>query len=377
MNNIFSSRTTLLFSFVLGFPLITIAACSSDGKPSNTTADAAPDSDAPADSGTSGNALPRFGVNLAGAEFGEDNMPGVFNVHYTYPTNDELDYYKSKGIGLIRLPFRWERLQRTLGGPLNGPEISRLRGVVSAAAERDVLVLFDLHNSARYVLANKEVLIGMPGVTNENIVDFWTKLADEFKQETNIWGYGIMNEPYDMADNQQWFGIAQAIITGIRTVDNSTPIVVGGDSYSSAERWLEASDNLKNLHDPADNLIFEAHVYFDQDASGRYQKSYDDEGASPTSGVDRVRPFIEWLKTNNFKGYIGEYGIPADDARWLITLDNFLTYISDNCVNGTYWAGGPWWGEYILTIEPKPDGADRVQMSVVQNHLNVNSSCAP
>jgi endoglucanase len=51
-----------------------------------------------------------FGVNLSGAEWG-NRYPGTFGTDYTYPTASELDYYKSKGLTLIRLPFLWERVQ--------------------------------------------------------------------------------------------------------------------------------------------------------------------------------------------------------------------------------------------------------------------------
>ncbi len=56
-----------------------------------------------------------IGVNLAGAEFG--SASGVYGTSYIYPTASELDYFKSEGITLIRLPFMWERAQPTLGGP--------------------------------------------------------------------------------------------------------------------------------------------------------------------------------------------------------------------------------------------------------------------
>ncbi len=34
------------------------------------------------------------GVNLAGAEFGQTSLPGVYNTHYTYPTQAEVDYFR-------------------------------------------------------------------------------------------------------------------------------------------------------------------------------------------------------------------------------------------------------------------------------------------
>ena len=60
-----------------------------------------------------------MGVNLAGAEFAPQHVPGVFGTDYTYPTHTEIDYYASKGLDVIRLPFLWERLQRTELGPLD------------------------------------------------------------------------------------------------------------------------------------------------------------------------------------------------------------------------------------------------------------------
>lgn len=310
-----------------------------------------------------------FGVNLSGAEFG--NVPGVLNSDYGYPTLNELKYFKSKGLSLVRFPFKWERIQRELNGDLDPDELIRMKNFLNAARSQGVWVLLDMHNYGRRKIDETTYLIGDPLVSVASVADAWKKLADEFKSYDNIWGYGIMNEPYAMLASTPWFDIAQAIITDIREVDTATPIVVGGDSYSSAERWRSVSDNLKNLEDPSDNLIFEAHVYFDKDASGKYAHSYDAEGATPNSGITRVAPFVEWLEENNFRGFIGEYGVPDDDDRWLIVLDNFLKHLSEKGINGTYWSAGPRWGDYKLAVEPK-DGVDRPQMATLEKYLRTN-----
>ena len=57
------------------------------------------------------------GVNLFGAEFGEQNLPGTFFVDYRYPSSQEVDYFIGKGMNTFRLPFRWERLQRSQNSP--------------------------------------------------------------------------------------------------------------------------------------------------------------------------------------------------------------------------------------------------------------------
>lgn len=69
-------------------------------------------------SGSARASLQYFGVNLAGAEFGENNLPGTFGTDYSYPgTSDVLDFV-SRGFNTLRVPFRWERLQTTTGGAL-------------------------------------------------------------------------------------------------------------------------------------------------------------------------------------------------------------------------------------------------------------------
>ena len=35
------------------------------------------------------------------------------------PTEKDLDYFKAKGLYLVRFPFRWERIQPTMNGELN------------------------------------------------------------------------------------------------------------------------------------------------------------------------------------------------------------------------------------------------------------------
>lgn len=304
-----------------------------------------------------------FGVNLAGAEFGK-----IDGKEYGYPTASDLDYFKSKGLTLFRLPFKWERIQPVMNEALDADELADMRAFVDAARERELLVILDMHNYGRRHINRTSQIIGSPGLSIENVADAWQRIANEFKDYNNIWAYGIMNEPHDMLESTPWFDIAQGIINSIRKVDKSTAIAVGGDSWSSAARWMSFSDNLKDLEDPADNLIFEAHVYVDNDASGAYRGSYEEEKTTPTTGVERLQPFISWLKENNFRGFIGEYGVPDNDPQWLPVLDNMMAFMQQNGVNGTYWAAGPRWGKYKLAVQPR-NGEDRPQMVIVEKYL--------
>ncbi|HEY5503943.1 MAG TPA: cellulase family glycosylhydrolase, partial [Sedimentisphaerales bacterium] len=97
------------------------------------------------------------GVNLSGAEFGavtnstdKGALPGVFGSQYTYPTSPEVDYYMGRGMNIIRLPFRWERLQHTNNGAFDSAELGRMNTFVSYATSNGMYVILDPHNFQRY-----------------------------------------------------------------------------------------------------------------------------------------------------------------------------------------------------------------------------------
>lgn len=316
-----------------------------------------------------------FGVNLAGAEFRHGSkMPGEVNVDYFYPTTADLDYWQSKGLILLRVPFKWERIQHEVFGELTKAEVDVMKNMLKEAKKRGLLIIPDLHNYGRRKVGDKSCIIGEEGLPVEALSDFWRKLAKELQEYASvIYGYGLMNEPYDMLASAPWAKIAQACILEIRKVDTKTPVIVGGNHWSSAYRWQEVSDELKYLYDPAHNLIFEAHIYFDEDGSGVYKRSYDEEKAHEYIGVERLQPFVTWLRTNNFRGFVGEYGIPANDERWMVCLEHMLAYMRENGINGTYWAAGARWNNYILGVQPKNNyKEDMPQLRILTNYLKTN-----
>ncbi|KAA6301621.1 MAG: Endoglucanase [Candidatus Ordinivivax streblomastigis] len=296
-----------------------------------------------------------FGVNLAGAEFGHGSrMPGEVNKDYFYPTLQDLDYWKSNNLPLLRVPFKWEHIQHEPYGELTAAEVEVLKNLLKEADKRDLKIILDLHNYGRRKVAGTDYIIGHDSLAIEAFSSFWSQLVKALKgYEKSIYGYGLINEPHDMLPSTPWVTIAQAAILEIRKLDMQTPIIVGGNHWSSADRWQQVSDELKLLYDPAHHLIFEAHVYFDEDASGIYRRSYDEEKANPFIGVERLRPFVKWLKENKLKGFVGEYGIPPDDERWAVCLNHLLAYMHSQGINGTYWAAGAKWNNYILGVQPR------------------------
>lgn len=311
-----------------------------------------------------------FGVNLAGAEFDQNTGEGEgrLNIDYHYPTPIELDYWHSKGLNLIRLPFKWDRIQREAGGSLSADEVDYIKYLLQEADARGMKIILDMHNYCRRNYEGEVRVIG-DRLTPQHFGQFWAEMARNLKDQPAIYGYGLCNEPHDMLLSCPWTRIAQVAIDSIRSVDMENTIIVGGDSWSSSERWQKMNYGLEALVDPADNLMYEAHCYFDSDGSGTYRYDYDREGVYPNIGVERAKPFVEWLKQNGKRGFLGEYGVPEDDPRWLVCLDLFLDYLAENGVGGTYWSAGAHWGDYILSIQPRDNFTkDRPQLEILTKY---------
>lgn len=302
-----------------------------------------------------------IGINLSGANFAPHVAPGKLGTNYFYPDEKYFKYYAEKNIRLIRFPFIWERVQHDLDIGLNFDQMRLLRQTLDYAGRHGQKVILDMHNYGRY----KGELIGSPAVPYTAYAEVWRKLADEFKDHPALLGYDIMNEPH--STRGLWPAAAQAAVDAIREVDMKTLIFIEGDRWSSAFHWRMVNEDLI-IKDPADKIVYEGHLYLDKDFSGRYAS---DETVRPTLGVERAKPFVEWLQDHNLKGFLGEYGVPAESDSMLVAMDNLLGYLNEHCIPSAYWAGGPGWGKYVLAVEPL-DGKDRPQMNVMQKHIENN-----
>jgi endoglucanase len=319
------------------------------------------------------------GVSIAGAEFTPNVLPGKPLQDYIFPTTQELDYYKQKGMDLIRVPFLWERMQPGLINKNNpnasvdrsfDPEYAKqMENLLVQTDQRGLKVVLDAHDYGRY---NWQV-VGASNITNDDFKQFWAQMAKNYGQHPSVYGYDISNEP-NSEDNKTWHDAAQAAVDGIRTAGDRHAVIVEGNQWAGAQSWEQVNNDL-SVQDPANNTIYSAHSYWDSDHSGTYgggngAGSFDRAVADarnqrilgpdedPTNlGVNNARPFVEWLKKHNAKGFIGEYGVPANDPNWVKTQDKFLAYTRANNVDTAAWGAGPWWGsDYVMTLETGPKG---------------------
>lgn len=310
--------------------------------------------------------LSLLGVNLPGAEFG-GARPGVYGTDYIYPSHSEIDYYASKGLNIIRLPFLWERLQNSEHAPLNSVELARIDDVVDYAAQRGLKVILDTHNYGTYYNS----AIGTAATPDSAFADFWGKVAAHFASDRNVL-FGLMNEP-----NQQtatsWLASVNTAISAIREAGATQEILVPGTHWDSAFTWTN-TDNASvfgtGVLDPLHNFAFEVHQYLDSNGSGN------SAGVDSTSiGVERLAAITSWAEATGVKLFLGEFGVTPDAAS-LTALDNMLSFMgahSNVWQGGTYWAGEtPWGTSNIYGIAPTVVGTsvvDPPQLTILTHYV--------
>jgi endoglucanase len=250
------------------------------------------------------------------------------------------------------------------------------------AAEHGARVVLDLHNYGRYrlsIFGKPQTLIidqrvaGAIAVSRGHLADLWLRLAEAFAGESAVFGFGLMNEPHDMG-GANWKDVSQVAVEAIRRANRDVPVIVAGDAWSGAHSFADANGPKAWIEDPAGAVIYEAHCYFDADASGRYQRSYADELASdpalPRRGAQRIGAFLAWLRHNGARGFLGEFGIPAHDSGWQAVLRNMLTALPACDFPACYWAAGEWWGAYPLSVHPTANfGSPAPQLALLKELL--------
>jgi endoglucanase len=297
-----------------------------------------------------------LGVNLSGAEDGNP-VTGVANVNYVYPTTSEIDYFASLGLNTIRIPVAWQRLQPTQDGPLSTTQLSQLANLVAYAATKGIAVDIDLHNYGAGFGAD----VGTAQTPDSSFANFWSQMAQYFKNSPNVI-FGLMNEPNSQTP-AAWAVAAQDAVNAIRATGATQEILVSGSDWDTASSWISSGNASTEgeITDPLNKVVFEVHQYFDIGSTGTNTAVL-----SPTIGPQSLAAITQWAQANGKKLFLGEFGAGSDPAS-LTALSNTLNYLNANASvwqGGTYWAGGPWLSNYMLSADPQ-NGVEAPQAAVL------------
>lgn len=93
----------------------------------------------------------------------------------------------------------------------------------------------------------------------EKITSFWKKVAKKYKNEPQIAGFGLLNEPVPTESVSQWQTFAQHLINEIRRIDDKHIVFV--ERAREVKGNPEADDNLNFPILQDKNLVYEFHIF--------------------------------------------------------------------------------------------------------------------
>ncbi len=297
------------------------------------------------------------GVNLSGAEL--NSKKSRVNFDYIYPTIAEIAYFRRKGFRYFRIPLLMHRLFQIDHASLKAAHTedwNTLLALVEEAARNDAVVIIDFHQFGR----TQAGLIGRDATATREFVAVWSETAKLLKDHPNVI-FNLMNEPHEQTASE-WLGAANSAIASIRKAGAKQLLLVPGTHWTGAHSWT-TSDNarvMSGVIDPANNFAFDVHQYLDADSSGT------SANCVPGAGSTRLRAFTEWARAHKAHAFLGEFASTAQCLREGAALVTYMAANKDVWIGWTYWAAGPWWGDYMYSIEPR-GGSDRPQLGVLMS----------
>ncbi len=306
-----------------------------------------------------GKAVLLRGVNWFGMETDTHAPHGLWKRDY----KEMLAQIKSLGYNVIRLPYSVAGL-RSLN--ISGIDFGigsnqELQGktplevmdlVIQEAEHQGLLILLDSHRLNDQQIP--ELWYG-DGFTEADWIDTWTMLAIRYKNQTNVIGADLKNEPYGKAswgDNNistDWRLAAERAGNAILGVNPNWLIVVEGveknvPGQKLPQHWyggnLEGVKNYPVRLSRSNKLVYSPHEY----GAGVYNQPYFFDSNFPNNLIDRWQIGFNYIASQNIAPIlIGEFGgrqvdLSSKEGIW---QNELVKYIQKNNLSFTYWSWNP------------------------------------
>ncbi len=310
------------------------------------------------------------GVNMAGGAFG---LPASSNSVGVFCTTSQIDYYATKNMRRIRIPFLWQQIQRGAvangvytNTPISSDVIASILTLTNyAITNYNMLVEWDCHNFGAYPdsVTGTAYLIGSATLPNSAFGNLWAALAPYASGLPNVI-LGTMNEPNGPAQ-PAWTASLQVCINAIRATGSTNCISVMGNAYGGGAGFVgttSASNSVAMLAltDSGNNLEIQIHQYIDPGLAGIGPTVFSEVGWQQTLWAVTAWARANTINSQPIKLCLGEFGTGAPPANQtsanaLQNLMVFLQQNSDVWYSWTYWAGGGGWpASYFTRADPIP-----------------------
>jgi endoglucanase len=299
------------------------------------------------------------GVNWFGIETETQVPHGLWARDY----KEMLAQMKSLGYNLIRLPYAVQSVRAstisgvdfTIGNnrDLQGKTpLEAMDVIIQEAQQQGLMILLDSHrlNNQRI----PELWYG-DGFTEADWIDTWKLLATRYRNQPNVIGADLKNEPYGRASwgtNDQatdWRLAAERAGNAVLAIAPHWLIVVEGveknvPGQKLARHWhggnLEGAGRYPVRLNKARKLVYSPHEY----GPGVYNQSWFSEATFPKNLLNRWEVGFNYLASRNIAPIlIGEFGGRQVDASskeglWQRQL---VSFIQQKKLHFAYWSWNP------------------------------------
>jgi endoglucanase len=284
-------------------------------------------------------------------------------------------YVGRKGVNTVKIPFKWEQLQKYRNWPVSQLALQQLaRRVDYVTMDLNATAVLDLHNAGRY---RGGVIGAKGGPTNEQFAYLWKEVAETFKHNKKVI-FGLGHEPGYKHNSTMWAETLTEAVHAIRGAGATQTIAIQGTRFSTVWNWNVADKYESNavamsrVHDPLNKTIFEMHQsmsLYNWVGHGELAAALlmNNNTACPDAetAVSYFNHTTARLQSQGQKAILGQVG-SIDNSTCLDTLDAVLSYMeqhSDVWTGFVYWATGRFWDDDDASHHP-------IQFtSVVEKHL--------
>ena len=307
-----------------------------------------------------GRSLLLRGVNWFGFETEDHVAHGLWKRNY----KELITQVKDLGYNFIRLPYsvqlvlgdetRVKGIDVNLNPDLNGKRpLDVMDAIIQEAGRQGIMILLDSHR-----LNNKTIpaLWYGDGFTEQDWITAWTNLAMRYKDQRNVIGADLKNEPHGIATwgtgdrKTDWQLAAERAGNAILAVNPNWLIVVEGIENGMLPKqvlkrhWM--GGNLENVKrapvrlERSGRLVYSLHEY----GPGVFDQPWFSESSFPNNLLDRwEKGFYFIARTRIAPILIGEFGGRKTDetSKEGIWQNTLVRYINDRRLHSAYWSLNP------------------------------------
>jgi hypothetical protein len=298
--------------------------------------------------------------NMTPGKYGSSASGGV----YQYDPQGSFDLLAREGHELVRIDFRWERLQPRLRQSFDAAELKRLKAVVNRAHRAGLKVILDLHNYGEFYLwdGSKGVrqTIGSAELPVAALNDVWKRLARAFKAHPAVVAYGLMNEPHHL---QAQFK-PSAEIEGWNTAAAAAGWSGQESSWVSSPRWT--GSGALNVQHPGGTTFWLSdggqHGWRARDLSGAgpmlSYRAYVPSGAPPASRYAAI-----FVTTSDGKNHAGAFE-DLKPGRWTQVSGLFPSEVLRQVVALNLYIGSDSAEPFDIVVDDLAQGHGRTPVKV-------------